>query len=382
MKSKQFLFPNIEAISNSINDSESPPFSADLILGFASRNFLEQTILYDKLKNRFPNSQILLCSTAGQILGECVHDDGIVINAISFDNTPIHCHSANIRDFKGNSTQLGKSLASKFDLEGLQHILVFSDGQLINGSQLIEGFNLSLPEHVNISGGLAGDGKSFQKTLVALNTPPEEGGLVAVGFYGDKIQISNSFKGGWDIFGPNRKITKSKDNILYELDGKSALSLYKKYLGPLAKGLPGNALFFPLSIRIQKADNSIVRTILSIDEKEQSMTFAGDMPQGSYARLMKSNLDRLIGACGDASQMIKKDMKNPDFILLVSCVGRRIVMGHRSDEELDALIDSFDNAPQPTITGFYSYGELSPHASGNFSELHNQTIAITAFKEL
>jgi len=44
--------------------------------------------------------------------------------------------------------------------------------------------------------------------------------------------------GGWDPFGPERLITKSKENILYELDGQSALELYKKYLGEHAKVFP------------------------------------------------------------------------------------------------------------------------------------------------
>lgn len=381
MRSRQFLFPNIQSIVTFKNEADPSLSSSELILGFASRNFLEQPNLYKCLQKSFPNSQIMLCSGSGQILGESVYDEGIIINAISFDHTTFHCHASNINDFEGNSTELGKAIAHKFDVEGLKHILVFSDGQLINGSQLIEGFNEVLPDSVDISGGLAGDGALFQKTLVALNEPPKTGTLAAIGFYGDKIQISSSFKGGWDIFGPNRKITKSKDNVLYELDGKSALSLYKKYLGPLAEGLPGNALFFPLAICIQQSVDPVVRTILSINEEDRSMTFAGDMPEGSYARLMKSNLDRLIGASGDAAQIIKKEMKDPDFVLLISCVGRRIVMGHRAEEELDAVIDTF-NHHQAIITGFYSYGELSPHASGNYSELHNQTIAITAFKEL
>ena len=99
---------------------------------------------------------------------------------------------------------------------------------------------------------------------------------------------------GWDPFGPERLITRSEGNVLYELDGKSALDLYKRYLGEHSQELPASGLRFPLSLRIPGADTRLVRTILAVDEPHQSMRFAGDVPQGAYAQLMKANFDRLI----------------------------------------------------------------------------------------
>ncbi len=194
--------------------------------------------------------------------------------------------------------------------------------------------------------------------------------------------MAHGCEGGWDSFGPDRRVTKSKDNVLYELDGQSALGLYKKYLGEFSKGLPGNALFFPLAIHSKKKNRLLVRTILSIDEENQSMTFAGDIPEGSYARLMKSNIERLIDGSEKAAKSIRSQMESPDFLLLISCVGRKLVMGPRTEEELEAVAELFDSAQVPSISGFYSYGELSPHVEGSFVDLHNETMVVTAFKEI
>jgi hypothetical protein len=175
----------------------------------------------------------------------------------------------------------------------LRHLFVLSDGLLVNGSALVEGLKSALPEDVTVTGGLSGDGDRFQETLVVLDGPPESGIIAAVGFYGEHLKVGFGSLGGWDPFGPERRITRSRENVLYELDGKSALDLYKKYLGEHAEGLPSTGLLFPLSLRTREGETGVVRTILSIDEAENSLTFAGDVPEGAYARLMMANFDRV-----------------------------------------------------------------------------------------
>src|SRR5204863_489588 len=143
----------------------------------------------------------------------------------------------------------------------------------------------------------------------------------------------------WDPFGIERKITNSSNNILYELDGKSALDLYKKYLGDEVKSLPGSALLFPLAIRPDQSSEPFVRTILSINEQEKAMVFAGNVPKGWYAQLMKANFDRLVDGAGYAASLSKDVLgeKTSDLAILVSCVGRRLVLDQRTEEELEIV---------------------------------------------
>ena len=352
----------------------------NLVLVFADRQHLE-TDVYSTIKDSFPQASIVLCSTAGEIMQDEVLDSSISITAINFEKTAIKSSLINISNY-ANSTEAGRELVYKLKDERLKHILLLADGQLVNGSDLIKGVNEALPQGVAASGGLAGDGTRFEKTLVGLNENIEVGNIVGVGLYGDDILISHGSKGGWDSFGPDRKITKSKANVLYELDGKSALGLYKKYLGDLAEQLPGSALLFPLSITVDNHDQQLVRTILSINEEDQSMTFAGNMPEGAYARLMKANFERLIDASAVAAEHSLSPLHGakPDFALLVSCVGRKLVLGQRIDEEIDSVRESFGVGT--VLAGFYSYGEISPLRTTVGCDLHNQTMTITAFREL
>jgi hypothetical protein len=135
-----------------------------------------------------------------------------------------------------------------------------------------------------------------------------------------------------------------------------------------------------LSIKNQENNQSIVRTILSINEDEQSLTFAGNIPQGSLAQLMKANFDRLIEGASNAATTTLEKLNSPDLAILISCVGRKLVLNQRIEEEVEVIRDIFGK--DTAITGFYSYGEISPVKGFSNCELHNQTMTITTMSEL
>ena len=349
-----------------------------LVICFGGKEVFPQVDVYSQLKSIFKNAEITLCSTAGEIYQETVLDQSLVAVALHFDKSSIATSSVNIKDYQ-NSYDAGIHLVNKLAKKDLAYIMVFSDGSLVNGSELTKGLNLAAGD-ILVTGGLAGDDANFKSTLVGLNESPSEGNIIAVGFYGDQLIVKHGSQGGWDMFGLERKITKSEGNVLYEVNNESALDLYKKYLGPDVDNLPASALLFPLAITIPGLSEPIVRTILSVDEKNKSMTFAGDIPEGAKVRLMKANFDKLIDASFKAAEKNLIEDQNPDFALLISCVGRKLILGPRTEEEVEAVADVFSN--QTPLLGFYSYGEISPFNDAVECQLHNQTMTITSFYEL
>lgn len=360
--------------------SSSKDVEANLVLVFGGRHQLSDGRRFEEIKEQYPNANILVGSTSGEILDTEVHDDTLVLTAIQFEKTTIEVAKLTQSEID-DSFSGGEVLAKRLLKEGLRHIFVLSDGLKVNGSELVKGFESALPSTVSVTGGLAGDAARFEQTLVGLNGVPEEGSIAAIGFYGNDLKIGHGSQGGWDPFGPERKVTKSKNNVLYEIDGQSALELYKMYLGDKADGLPGTGLLFPLSIREEEGGASVVRTLLAIDEEAQSMTFAGDIAEGATAQLMKANFDKLIDASVDAAESSSEllDGSNAELAILVSCVGRKLVLGQRIEEEVEEVREVLGNGP--AITGFYSYGEVSPIVKSMNCELHNQTMTITTFSE-
>ncbi len=354
--------------------------SAQLVLLFGNTAILKEKKQLDKIKTAYPKAHLLGCSTAGEIYGTQVTDDSLVATAVNFEFSLLKGAQVKLSNV-GNSFQAGEHLAGSLDKEGLVHVFVLSDGVEVNGSDLVKGLVNRLPEGVTVTGGLSGDGEHFKETLVFWDGPPESGVVAVLGLYGERLKVGYGSLGGWDPFGPERVITRSKANVLYELDGTSALELYKRYLGEHALGLPATGLFFPLSLRSKKGDTGVVRTILSINEEEKSMTFAGNVPEGDYARLMKANFDRLIdGAVGAAKISYEAiGSSSPDLAILISCVGRKMVLRQRIEEEVEGIREVLGD--RTVLTGFYSYGEISPFSPGAECSLHNQTMTITTFSE-
>jgi hypothetical protein len=370
-KSKQGWIPVIK---------KRPDDGVQLVILFGAPELLKKKKYCSEIKKAYPKAHIFGCSTAGEIYRTQVLDSSIILTAVSFESTQIS--GARVKLSKSiDSLRAGEILAQSLNKKGLRHVFVLSDGLKVNGSDLVEGLMNNLPVEVSVTGGLAGDGDRFQETLVCLDNTPEKDTIAALGFYGSNLKVGFGSQGGWDPFGPERLITKAKGNILFELDGKSALELYKQYLGEHAKGLPATGLLFPLSLRAQEWDTSVVRTILAIDEKDQSMTFAGDVPEGAYARLMKANFDRLIDGAVGAAQTSYRAIKSftPELAILISCVGRKMILKQRTEEEVEGVRDILGQ--HTAITGFYSYGEISPFSPGARCSLHNQTMTITVFSE-
>ncbi len=354
-----------------------------LVLAFGARVLGDQTAPFDELRAAFPHAQLLGCSTSGEMAGTNVDDASISLVVARFEHTRLRLATTEIVA-PADSRAAGERLASQISGPGLRAVFLLSDGLNVNGTSLVSGLTSRLPPGVTITGGLAGDGSDFRHTWVISEGRPQPHRIAAVGLYGERLRVSSGCNGGWLDFGPQRRITRSEGNVLFELDGKPALDLYKEYLGSLAAGLPGSALLFPLAIRRPDSDGKpVVRTILAIDEQQHSLTFAGDVPEGFEARLMRTTdeglIDSAAAAVAQACGAMPSTGPAPALVVSVSCVGRRLVLGERTEEEVESI--SAGAPPGATHVGFYSYGEIAPGLDGGASELHNQTMTVTIFAE-
>ncbi len=382
MKVETLNYTKANGWSSTFPDLDSPQ---TLIMVFSSPEFLITPEPIKELKVKYPNSKIVGCSSAGVVFGPHILDQTLSIAIIQFEKTRIKAIKHSIAS-PDQSYQVGVDIVNQLNDKDLRAIFILSDGLNINGSELANGLNETIDKNIVISGGLAADGKDFKKTWTIYGNELESNQIIAVGFYGDFIQVGHGSQGGWNVFGPERRVTLSKNNVLYELDGHPALALYKEYLGELAKGLPATGLLFPLAIWPKNTpDSQVVRTILAIDEKEQSLTFAGDIPEGFSAQLMRSKFDDLISSAGDAGEAAltnllvdSESITKPLLSIAVSCVGRRLLLGERTEEETEAMLERLPAHTKQV--GFYSYGELSPQGMSN-CDLHNQTMTLTTFYE-
>lgn len=389
MKNYSFQFQNKKGWIN-LPKAEDVDSDKTLIMAFCSPQFKDNPNIFTELSSLYPKSTIIGCSTSGEIYDDQIFDLSISCAAIRFETAKIKMVFQTIEN-PSQSFMVGQSLGQSLQGPELQGIVVLSDGLLANGSLMASGLNSVVDsKKVSISGGLAGDGNLFQSTWILHSGKVHSHSVVAVGFYGENLFISTSSRGGWDIFGPERLITRSVDNIVYEIDGRPALDLYKEYLGEKAKDLPSSGLLFPIQIRENSGmEKRLVRTILSVDEKTKALNFAGNVPTGYLVQLMRANFERVIDGAGEAAEIINNRVKtqlgapaldSPSFCLAVSCVGRRLVLGARSEEEIELLKGNLGQ--KTSIIGFYSYGELASTKQNEPCDLHNQTMTLMNIHEM
>ena len=354
-----------------------------LVLVFGAATFFTGSSLASTLRAAFPDAALLGCSTAGEISRNGVDDGSCVITAVQFDATQLVTAStvlSGMEDSRAAGTRIGDQLRRP----GLRAVMVYGPGVAINGSALVDGIAAVIGEGIPITGGLAGDGGAFQRTWTLDGTGSRDNAVVAVGFVGERLEFRHGSFGGWEPFGPARKVTRSEGNVLYELDGTPALEVYKRYLGDYAKNLPASGLLFPFAMLGQNHDEiGLIRTILGVSEADGSLTLAGEIIPGGYLKLMHASTDALVGgaeaAAEAAAAALSPSADGDSLVVLVSCVGRKLVMGERVDEEVDAVTDVFGQ--KAVLTGFYSYGEISPFAPGVSCKLHNQTMTVTVLRE-
>jgi hypothetical protein len=344
---------------------------------FGAVNFFADDGFVAALRAAFPQAVLLGCSTAGEISNEGVNDGTCIITAVHLEKgrlTQASTRLQNMDDSLAAGVRLGEALMA----EDLKAVMVFGPGVQINGSALVEGIASRVGRHLPITGGLAGDGGAFQRTWTLGPEGASDNAVVAVGLSGDGLQFGHGSFGGWESFGPARKVTKSVGNVLFELDGEPALEVYKRYLGAHAADLPASGLLFPFAMLGEDHDAlGLIRTILGVDEAAGSLTLAGAIDPNGYLKLMHASTDRLVTGAESAAEAASAMLKNSgeSLAILVSCVGRKLVMGDRVDEEVEAVGDIFGKGA--TLTGFYSYGEISPFTPGSACQLHNQTMTIT-----
>ncbi len=359
---------------------ENIPLNNPLVLVFANRFLLEDEKVIQDIRDKFPYEHIVFGSTSGEIICCNVNDNSISVTAIEFEKSTFEVKRGNVLDYDKKSKPLGEALYNEMPKENLKHLFVLSEGSFVNGSSLIVGLEENINNLVSITGGMCGDDTRFEKTVASYKENPKPGEVILIGFYGDTLDISFASFGGWIPFGPERKITSSKGNILFEIDDQPALDLYKKYLGEKANELPQASLLYPLNVTPEGKTEPVVRTILGINNENNSMVLAGDVPVNSRVQLMMASIDGIAEGAQHAAEIAMENRKlKPQIALIVSCIGRKLVMNQRVEEEIEQVREIIgENVP---IAGFYSYGEMAPFNGNSSCELHNQTMTLTLISE-
>ncbi|WP_294963880.1 FIST N-terminal domain-containing protein [Sulfurimonas sp.] len=376
MQMKTYLFQDKswnEDLDRSL-DSENT-----LIILFACTQMKDIKEGIDDIVRIYPKSTVIGSSTPAEIYENEILYNSITMAILRFDTSHFKLIVKDIEE--ANSYEVGKEIVNDLPKDNLKSIFVLANVLNTNGSELTKGLSENIPKNCVIAGGLVGDGVDFNKTWLIINSKIMNKEICAVGLYGNNLQVHYGCKNGWTRFGFDRHVTHSENNILYSLDNKPALELYKRYLGEYASELPLSGLYFPLMLHEDASREPKLRSVKAINEKENSIIFAGNIPQNSIVSFGRTNLDDLIKSSQEATECLIQDYDKEQKALCIgiSGVGRKFVLKQEAEDEIEAV--SYALSSNISTVGFYSYGQISKLPSGG-CDFHNQTMTLLLIYEM
>jgi len=187
-----------------------------------------------------------------------------------------------------------------------------------------------------------------------------EGGVSGVLFAGD-VGVTTGLSQGCSPVGDIHEVTKAEDNILFELDGRPALDVFKDDIGDvLARNLErvGGYIHAALPVSGDDGGDYLVRNVVGIDPDNKLVAIGERISAGDRVMFVRrdgpsamEDLDRML------ADVTSRATGTPRAALYYSCVARGPNLFGPDSEELKAVQDALgENVP---VIGFFANGEIS-----------------------
>jgi len=365
LKSINIIYSNRDELIKFISEqnlNNANNILVQIFSGILDKNLIQSIV--NILKENIKNVKIIGSSTDGEIIDGEVTNNQIILNFNIFENTQIETI---LLKKSTNSYKLGQELATKLITSNTKLIITFADALNVNGEEYIKG--IQSISNVFIAGGLAGDNGLFKETFVFNEKEIITNGCVGVSLNSDTLKVSNEFGFNWEGIGKIMHITKSKGNIVYEIDGKTPVEIYRHYFGEdVAKDVVKIGVEFPLII---KKDNiSIARAVVGQND-DGSLIFAGNINTGEKVQFGYGNIESIL----QKDEILFQNLKNFDIesIFIYSCMARRRFLGKMIESEVKPF------SKIATVSGFFTYGEF--FTFNNKNQFFNQTMTVLLLSE-
>lgn len=379
MNTKSFQAQSLKELDQSLQEIKETSFQPTLAIVFSAVNHD-----LNDLGKVFQKHQIDLvgCSSGGEINSCEMIEEGIVIMLMDMKKANYQIIGRDI-DTEGKTTyqnafDIGQEAIGHFDNPAL---LIFSGGTNIDGDQIIGGLKDGAQKEIPIYGGMGANDLVAKETFAFCSDQVTNNGLMTLILNEDKVKVEGLAVSGWEPVGIVHKITKSKGNIVYEINGKPATDIFNKYFGftqvdgvdTELKTISGQ---YPLQI-IKESGKNIMRSPLFVDEENHSLILAGGVKEGDEFRFSTSPGFEVIEQTVEEFKELKDHFPNVDALVLISCKGRHTAFGPMMEDELEGISEYWD-AP---LIGSFCYGEIGKTKNG-LCEFHNVTSTLVGFKEL
>ncbi len=372
----------LEAAEELIEQLGCPP---QLVIAFASAE-IDPAEALAGLRAGLPEARIVGCSSYAEINSREALSGSLTAMGLCFPEGiefQTFAHTTGADPFEA-----GVSFAREVASFDPNLLILFPDGLAYNSTRLLLGIQSVLGQRFPIIGGIAADDARFERTYQFHDDRCLTAAVVGVALKG-RVEVVTAARCGWRPVGATRTATKVVDgNVLLELDGQPALSLYRQFLGERWAEMPSVGVEFPVGIvgggelGSQRMDGDgeilLLRAIKAIDEEQQAIVFGGDLPEGARVRMSRATKDDVIAGANEAGDEVAARMPEPSFALVFDCMARKVALGPRYKEEVHHTFARL-GAELPKV-GFHTFGELSPVSGVTMH--HDETFTIALIRAI
>jgi len=327
-------------------------------------SWFDQAQLLEGIRSVFDAVPVVGGSTAGEITPEGPKSHSCVVLALADEDLSVSV-GAGIeveRDPRRAGYQAAHQAMRQLSGRTRSGLLLFGDGLVSGYAEVLRGIQEVLGTSSLVTGGLMGDDLRFAQTYQYAHDQVLSHAVVGL-LLGGSCTIGVGIGHGFAPISKPRRITRASANVLYELDGQPASSVYEEYFGSVVmesvkqEGLSRRLIAYPLGIPLDSTGEFLLRSVRAFG-KDGSLVCTGEVSEGSWVQLMIGSKELAIEAAVMAVQQASRPLRVVRFALVFDSVARKRLLGQEADVELARIRQVL--GPSVPLVGCYTYGEQAP----------------------
>jgi len=364
---------SVADLSEKINQSITADFKPTLAISFGSVKC--DLAEYVKIFNRH-DIKLFGASSAGEFINEDHTEESIVVLLLDMDPTAFMVYHQEA-DFS-TSFSAGHKLA-EFGLNKFKNpIFLVTFSMTVNGEGVIAGVHDLIPRE-RIFGGMAGDDFAMKATYSFTNDRISPSSLTGLILDGDKIQVDGVAFCGWEPIGGKNRITRSKDNVVYEINEQPAMEVVKQVFGEFYETLDNHDVLMGAAqypFQMIKDGKYVLRAALYSNEEDGSLFLAGPVEEGQEFRFSVAPGFEVIEDTVNKFKEYANNKPKPEALILFSCKARHMSLGPLVEDELAGIHEIWGK----DMIGFFTYGEIGMDTDGK-TNFYNETCSLVMISE-
>jgi hypothetical protein len=345
----------------------------DFVFMFGSIGY-DQRSLVRAVREATGGAPFTGCSAAGTINGDDADESNfsVVVTVISSDE--LHWTNGIATGLEDDPRAVGTQVAEELlphlstDTLGL---FVFPDGLTENFDHFIAGLEENLPsdQFLPLWGGGAGNNFNAEAPTYQYCDDEVISGGVSYALLSGEAHTAWAISHSVIPIGGERVVTRSEENVIYEIDGKPAVEVLKEYLPEHALAADRDWLRYAISLALSfkapsymKDEEYIVRGVPQLNLTDGSITVQTEVEEGTSIWFSSRDVEKITTGFDRMAAQIKEQLEGeqPELVFQFECVTRGQLM-FREQEKL-RLLKRFRQSvgPEAPWVGFYTIGEIGP----------------------